>query len=130
MWKDEYRFLIIGIFILTFIGIGLLNFDFITSEKKSLEKKLPDIGDPKYFNKTTLFLYKQIELANYCNTSFDCEYVRGFCPIGCSVYVHKDRAEDIRVLMSKLEPMCMFDCGPKTYPLCKNNKCEVNYYDP
>ena len=103
--------------------------DLPTSEVQSTKEELPTFPDPNNFDDITSFLYEQIQLANYCDTTYDCVDAGSFCPFGCQNYVHRSRAKDIEVLMSKVEQTCMFDCG-RTYALCKENKCEAIHYGP
>ena len=114
------------IIVLAFIGIGIIAMDMPIFEKEE-ENYYFDSSNPKYFNKKTKFLYEQIQAANFCKTSYDCVRTREYCPLGCDNYVNKSKAEDIKILMEKIESnTCMYDCSGSRYPLCKENKCVSN----
>ena len=72
-----------------------------------------------------IYIQTQINKGNYCRATTDCSLVGTRCPLGCDIYVNKDRVSKIKFLFYFYPTTCNFRCMRKEGVECVNNKCEA-----
>jgi hypothetical protein len=65
-----------------------------------------------------------LEKANTCNQPEECVLIGSKCPFGCEIYVHRDRAEELRARVAQFESTCVYGCATPAGVECRNNRCE------
>lgn len=65
-----------------------------------------------------------LDEANVCNQAEDCALIGSKCPFGCEIYVHKDRADELRPLVENYDSQCEYGCIQTFGVECVQNRCE------
>ncbi len=65
-----------------------------------------------------------LEEANVCERQEDCALIGSKCPFGCEIYVHRDRADELKPLVDNFASSCVYGCIQTFGVECVQHRCE------